>query len=92
MIFHCEWIDREFLTWRGGFGGRVIVRGHTPPRKYRLWRGEKDPHVLRHDRLCLDCGSAVTGIVAGAHSKTDGTKSFERPTVAASALGHLLRP
>jgi len=28
--------------------------------------GYPDPHVVQHDRLCLDGGSAATGIVAAA--------------------------
>jgi serine/threonine protein phosphatase 1 len=28
--------------------------------------GYPDPHVFQHDRLCLDGGSALTGIVVAA--------------------------
>lgn len=76
---HWAWIDREFLEWRGGFGRRVIVHGHTPPDKYRLWSGEEDPYVLRHGRLCLDGGSAITGVVAGAQME-DGRYRIIRAT------------
>src|SRR5689334_13089163 len=63
---HWAWIREPFLAWRAGFGGSMIVHGHTPPEKHRLFSGYPDPHVIQHDRLCLDAGSAVTGIVAAA--------------------------
>jgi len=43
-----------------------VVHGHTPPAKHRMLSGYPDPHVLQHDRLCLDGGSALTGIVTAA--------------------------
>lgn len=63
---HWAWITAGFLDWAGGFGGRVVVHGHTPPDKQRRHTGLADPHVLHQARLNLDGGSAVTGIVAGA--------------------------
>src|SRR5260221_6545439 len=63
---HWAWIQEPFLSWRGGFGGLMVVHGHTPPAKHRVISGYPDPHVLQHDRLSLDGGSALTGIVAGA--------------------------
>ena len=63
---HWAWIQEPFLAWRGGFGGLMVVHGHTPPTKHRAMSGYPDPHVLQHDRLCLDGGSAATGIVAAA--------------------------
>jgi len=63
---HWAWIQQPFLAWRGGFGGLMVVHGHTPPAKHRMMSGYPDPHVLQHDRLCLDGGSAATGIVTGA--------------------------
>jgi serine/threonine protein phosphatase 1 len=60
------WITRGFLDWQGGFGGTLVVHGHTPPAKHTLFSGMQDTHQFRHDRLCLDGGSAVTGIVVGA--------------------------
>jgi serine/threonine protein phosphatase 1 len=63
---HWAWIQEPFLAWRGGFGGLMIVHGHTPPAKHRLMSGYPDPHVVQHDRLSLDGGSAATGIVAAA--------------------------
>jgi serine/threonine protein phosphatase 1 len=60
------WITRGFLDWQGGFGGTLVVHGHTPPAKHALFSGMQDTHQFGHDRLCLDGGSAVTGIVVGA--------------------------
>jgi serine/threonine protein phosphatase 1 len=60
------WITRGFLDWEGGFDGTLVVHGHTPPAKHRLFSGMTDTHQFLHDRLCLDGGSAVTGIVVGA--------------------------
>jgi serine/threonine protein phosphatase 1 len=60
------WIKEGFLDWPGGFGGRLVVHGHTPPRKHKALTGQADPHLFRHDRLGLDGGSALTGIVTGA--------------------------
>jgi serine/threonine protein phosphatase 1 len=44
----------------------MVVHGHTPPAKHREMSGYPDPHVFQHDRLSLDGGSTVTGIVAAA--------------------------
>jgi serine/threonine protein phosphatase 1 len=63
---HWAWINEPFLKWRGGFNGLMVVHGHTPPAKHRQMSGYSDPHVFQHDRLSLDGGSAVTGIVAAA--------------------------
>jgi len=63
---HWAWINAPFLAWRGGFDGLMVVHGHTPPAKHRQMSGDPDPHVLAHDRLSLDGGSALTGIVAAA--------------------------
>lgn len=63
---HWAWINEPFLKWRGGFDGLMVVHGHTPPERHRMMSGYPDPHVFQHDRLSLDGGSAVTGIVAGA--------------------------
>lgn len=63
---HWAWIQEPFLSWRGGFGGAMIVHGHTPPPKHCAMSGYPDPHVFQHDRLSLDGGSSRSGIVAGA--------------------------
>lgn len=67
---HWAWITGGFLDWHGGFGGRLVVHGHTPPAKQRPFTGLDDPHVLAEGRLNLDGGSAVTGIVAAAQIET----------------------
>jgi serine/threonine protein phosphatase 1 len=60
------WITRGFLDWKAGFGGTLVVHGHTPPAKHRKFSGMEDPHVVAHDRLSLDGGSARTGVVVAA--------------------------
>jgi len=60
------WITRGFLDWHGGFGGTLVVHGHTPPHKHWPLTRMADPHLFQHDRLGLDGGSAVSGIVVGA--------------------------
>lgn len=60
------WITKGFLDWQGGFGGALVVHGHTPPAKHWPLAKMEDPHLFLHDRLGLDGGSALTGIVAGA--------------------------
>jgi serine/threonine protein phosphatase 1 len=60
------WITRGFLDWQGGFGGTLVVHGHTPPAKHWPLTHMEDPHLFLHDRLGLDGGSAVTGFVVGA--------------------------
>lgn len=60
------WINRGFLDWKEGFGGTLVVHGHTPPALHREISGMDDPHLFEGDRLGLDGGSARTGIVTGA--------------------------
>ena len=60
------WITRGFLDWKGGFGGTLVVHGHTPPDKHKQISGMDDPHLFEGDRLGLDGGSARTGIVTAA--------------------------
>jgi len=60
------WINHGFLDWKHGFGGTLVVHGHTPPDKHRAISGMEDPHAFEGDRLGLDGGSARTGIVTGA--------------------------
>ena len=77
---HWAWINQPFLAWRGGFGGTLVIHGHTPPEKHRQMSGEPDPHVFQFDRLCLDGGSAVTGIVAGAQIENGRYRLFKAAT------------
>ncbi len=60
------WINHGFLDWKQGFGGTLVVHGHTPPDKHKAISGMDDTHLFEGDRLCLDGGSARTGIVAAA--------------------------
>jgi serine/threonine protein phosphatase 1 len=64
------WVRDEFLTWRGGFNGRIVVHGHTPPHKHRRLTGQDDPHCLAFGRLGLDGGTTRTGAVVGAQLET----------------------
>jgi serine/threonine protein phosphatase 1 len=69
MIFteaRWAWINHGFLDWKQGFGGTLVVHGHTPPDKHTAISGMEDPHLFEGDRLGLDGGSARTGIVTGA--------------------------
>lgn len=77
---HWAWIQAPFLTWRGGFGGPIVVHGHTPPAKHREMTGLPDPIVLQYDRLCLDGGSAKTGIVAAAQIENGRYRVFKART------------
>jgi serine/threonine protein phosphatase 1 len=74
---HWAWIHEPFLAWRGGFNGLMVVHGHTPPAKHRQMSGYPDPHVFQHDRLSLDGGSAVTGIVAAAQIEDGRYRLFK---------------
>lgn len=60
------WVHGEFLRWQGGFDGRIVVHGHTPPHMHRELTGQEDPHQFAFDRLGLDGGTTRTGIVTGA--------------------------
>jgi serine/threonine protein phosphatase 1 len=66
MQARWAWITKGFLDWQAGFGGTLVVHGHTPPKKHRPLSLMEDTLVFQEDRLCLDGGSALTGIVAGA--------------------------
>lgn len=64
------WVHGEFLRWQGGFGGKLVVHGHTPPHLHRELTGQDDPHAFAFDRLGLDGGTTRTGIVTGAQIET----------------------
>lgn len=64
------WINRGFLDWKDGFGGTLVVHGHTPPALHKEISGMDDPHLFEGDRLGLDGGSARTGIVTGAEIRS----------------------
>jgi serine/threonine protein phosphatase 1 len=61
------WVHGEFLRWKGGFSGKVMVHGHTPPHLHRQLTGQEDVHLFAFDRLGLDGGTTRTGFVTGAH-------------------------
>ncbi|SJZ93877.1 serine/threonine protein phosphatase 1 [Enhydrobacter aerosaccus] len=71
------WINRGFLDWQGGFGGTLVVHGHTPPAKHFPLTHMADPHLFLHDRLGLDGGSAVTGLVVGAEIQDGRYRIFK---------------
>lgn len=79
------WIQQGFLDWKGGFGGTMVVHGHTPPPKHRALTGQSDPHLFQHDRLGLDGGSARTGYVTGAEVQTGRYRIFRAGTLMANA-------
>ena len=58
---HWAWIREPFLQWNKGWGGRVIIHGHTPAVR-RLGRldafAARADHVRKRRRLCLDAGAA----------------------------------
>ena len=60
------WITRGFLDWQDGFDGILVVHGHTPPEKHRKFSGMANTNIFAQDRLCLDGGSARTGLVVAA--------------------------
>jgi serine/threonine protein phosphatase 1 len=64
------WITRGFLDWKAGFNGTLVVHGHTPPAKHFPLTGMADPHLFLEDRLGLDGGSALTGVVTAAQIET----------------------
>jgi serine/threonine protein phosphatase 1 len=70
------WITKGFLDWNSGFGGTLVVHGHTPPNKHTPISGIADPIQFLHDRLCLDAGSALTGVVAAAEIENGRYRIF----------------
>lgn len=80
------WINHGFLDWKGGFGGTLVVHGHTPPDKHRAISGMEDPHLFEGDRLGLDGGSARTGIVTGAEIQNGRYRILKAGTPFATPL------
>lgn len=58
---HWAWIREPFLLWNKGWGGRVIIHGHTPAVRhlgsFDAFAAGAD-HVSKQRRLCLDAGAA----------------------------------
>jgi len=71
------WITRGFLDWKSGFGGTLVVHGHTPPDKHFPLTGMADPHLFKEDRLGLDGGSARTGVVTAAQIEDGRYRIFK---------------
>ena len=76
---HWATVRAPFLDWTGGFGGRLILHGHTPPRSFfrRPPRRAADlTQTLNTSatlgRVCLDGGAGFGIGVAGAliHDQT----------------------
>src|SRR5688572_3346477 len=48
------WVQAPFLAWRRGFGGAMVVHGHTPPAEHQVMSGYPDPQRFQigvaHDR------------------------------------------
>lgn len=63
---HWAWIKDPFLQHTGGFGRSIVIHGHTPPWSHIASTGCSDPHMMQHDRLNLDGGTTVTGVVMAA--------------------------
>lgn len=58
---HWAWIREPFLQWDSGWGGRVIVHGHTPAVEAHCSFDEFSSaadQVGSRQRLCLDAGAA----------------------------------
>lgn len=80
MDANYAWIQEGFLDWRGGYGGRLVVHGHTPPAKHKAISGQEDPHRFMYDRLGLDGGTTVTGLVVGAEIRNGSYRVFRAGT------------
>lgn len=79
---HWATVRAPFLDWQGGFGGRLVAHGHTPPRGL-FRRKPRSGSDLIHafdasaskGRICLDGGAGFGIGVAGALIY-DGTVRF----------------
>ena len=80
------WINHGFLDWKKGFGGILVVHGHTPPDKHREISGMADPHLFEGDRLGLDGGSARTGIVTAAEIQDGRYRILQAGTAFANPI------
>jgi serine/threonine protein phosphatase 1 len=80
------WIMEGFLDWRGGFGGLMVVHGHTPPPRHRALTGQADPHLFMESRLGLDGGSARTGYVTAAQIEDGRCRIFRAGTLLDPAM------
>lgn len=63
---HWAWIRFPFLNHVGGWGGDLVVHGHSPEPRLIAYEGE-DPrmaHRIRYDRLDIDGGAGMSEPVA----------------------------
>ena len=63
-------------------GDLIEIFEVAPPEKHRKLSGMADTNVFAHDRLCLDGGSARTGVVVGAEIR-DGRYRIIKATAVA---------
>lgn len=71
---HWAWIREPFLQWYKGWGGRVIVHGHTPAVESQCSLGEfafEADRVGSQQRLCLDAGAASLPQLGWAEFRAD---------------------
>jgi serine/threonine protein phosphatase 1 len=80
------WAREGFIDWAGGFGGTMVVHGHTPPHKHRPISGMQDPVQFHQDRLCIDAGSDRSGFVAAAQIEKDRHRIFRAGKLLPNAL------
>lgn len=77
---HWAWIRFPFLNHAGGWGGDLVVHGHSPEPRLIAYEGE-DPrmtHRIRYDRLDIDGGAGMSEpvAVAGAEFIDGGYRIF----------------
>ena len=80
---HWAWIRYPFLNHISGWGGDLIVHGHTPEPRVIAYESE-DPrmaHRIRYDRLDLDGGAGMGEpvAVAGAEFVDGGYRVYLAP-------------
>jgi serine/threonine protein phosphatase 1 len=80
------WAREGFIDWDGGFGGTMVVHGHTPPHKHRPISGLQDPVEFHQDRLCIDAGSDRSGFVAAAQIENGRYRIFRAGKLLPNAL------
>ncbi len=77
---HWAWIRKTFLDHKAGWGGDLVVHGHTPEPRLIAYEGE-DPrmmHRIRYDRLDIDGGAGMPEpmAVAGAEFVDGGYRVY----------------
>ncbi len=80
--YHWAWIRRPFLEHQTGWGGDLIVHGHSIE-KHQVQReglDEDQAHRIRFDRLGLDGGAAIFDAVVGAEFVDGAYRIFRAET------------